>query len=92
MKFSLSNETQIEKFNHFSINSIAVDTLSKEQYAFENSFESLIKSYQLYRSQFENSFDRVLRRNSIAEILIYKNRDTRSAISRRSEIFELVYN
>ena len=43
LKFSSSNETQIEKFEHFLTNSIAVEISSQKQSAFKNSFESLIK-------------------------------------------------
>ena len=41
-KFSSLNKTQIEKFNHFSTNSIAIDALNKKKLAFENSLKSSI--------------------------------------------------
>ena len=40
-KFSSSSKTQIEKFDHFSANSIAVDASNKKKFAFKNSLKSL---------------------------------------------------
>ena len=40
LKFSLLNKTQIEKFNHFSANSVAVDVLNEKKFAFKNSLKS----------------------------------------------------
>ena len=40
-KFLSSNKTQIEKFNHFSVNLITVDALNKKKFAFKNSLKSL---------------------------------------------------
>ena len=39
-KFSSLNKTQIEKSDHFSTNSIAVDASSEEKFAFKNSLKS----------------------------------------------------
>ena len=36
-----SNKTQIEKFDHFSTNSIAIDASNEKKFAFENSLKSL---------------------------------------------------
>ena len=41
-KFSLLNKTQIEKFDHFLTNSIVIDALNKERFAFKNFLKSSI--------------------------------------------------
>ena len=38
-KFLLLNKTQIEKFNHFSTNSIAIDTSNEKKFTFKNSLK-----------------------------------------------------
>ena len=40
LKFSSSNKTQIEKFDHFSTNSVAIDALNEKKFAFKNSSKS----------------------------------------------------
>ena len=47
LKFSSLNKTQIEKFDHFSANSIAVDASNKKQYVFKIFFELLIEVIDL---------------------------------------------
>ena len=37
--FSLLNKTQIEKFDHFSTNSIAINASNEKKFAFENSLK-----------------------------------------------------
>ena len=39
-KFSLLNKTQIKKFDYFSVDSIAVDALNEEKFAFKNLLKS----------------------------------------------------
>ena len=41
LKFSLLNKTQIEKFNYFLINSIAINALNEKKFIFKSLLKSL---------------------------------------------------